>query len=183
MADYKLVYENAEKIYGSETGIPAYKADGTVDTDIDTFIVDRENLEGHKLVYGKKVGDNMVIYVSESGIPAEGDKPLSVVQEQAECGIKHNYEDKEDPDTEEKEADDKCDECGKAGHTEVEIPAVPVTCTTNGSTAGVKCSVCEKILVAPEVILATGHTPDAENKKCTVCEADLSGEENGDGAQ
>ena len=40
MADYKLVYENAEKIYGSETGVPAYNEDGTVDTSVDTFIVD-----------------------------------------------------------------------------------------------------------------------------------------------
>lgn len=119
MADYKLVYENAEKIYGSETGVPAYKEDGTVDTDIDTFIVDRENLEGHKLVYGKKVDDEMVIYVSESGVPAEGDKTIIEVQaeadaekakaeKQAQCGVDGGHE-TVDTDPE----DGKCDECEK----------------------------------------------------------------------
>lgn len=111
MADYKLVYENAEKIYGSKTGAPAYKEDGTVDTSIDTFIVDRENLEGHKLVYGKKVDGVMTIYVSESGIPTDDDKTIAQVQEttekQAKCGVDggHTPEDTND--------DGKCDECEK----------------------------------------------------------------------
>ena len=112
MADYKLVYENAEKIYGSKTGAPAYKEDGTVDTSIDTFIVDRENLEGHKLVYGKKVDGVMTIYVSESGIPTDDDKTIAQVQEtaekQAECGVDGGHE-PVDTDPE----DGKCDECEK----------------------------------------------------------------------
>ena len=161
MADYKLVYENAEKIYGSETGVPAYKEDGTVDTDIDTFIVDRENLEGHKLVYGKKVDDEMVIYVSESGIPAAGDKTIAKVQEQAECGIKHDYTDIEEP------KDDKCDTCGKAGHTwdEGEETKAP-TCTEAGEKT-YKCIVegCDATKTAE--IPATGH--NYENGECTVC--------------
>ncbi|MBR3738372.1 MAG: hypothetical protein IKN26_06505, partial [Eubacterium sp.] len=43
------------------------------------------------------------------------------------------------------------------GHTEETIPAVAATCTTAGATAGVKCSVCDTILTAPEVIPALGH--------------------------
>ena len=44
------------------------------------------------------------------------------------------------------------------GHTEVELPAVPVACTSDGLTAGVKCSVCNEILTAQEVIPAPGHS-------------------------
>ena len=58
-----------------------------------------------------------------------------------------------------------CGTCGETktesvkanGHTEVEIPAVNATCTTPGSTAGVKCSVCDKVIIAPTVVEAKGH--------------------------
>lgn len=40
----------------------------------------------------------------------------------------------------------------KTGHTEVTIPEVPPTYTESGYTAGVKCSVCDTIIVAPELI-------------------------------
>ncbi len=40
------------------------------------------------------------------------------------------------------------------GHTEETIPAVEPTCGTDGSTEGVKCSVCQVILTAPQVIPA-----------------------------
>ncbi|MBQ8173918.1 MAG: dockerin type I repeat-containing protein [Clostridia bacterium] len=43
-------------------------------------------------------------------------------------------------------------------HTEEAIPAVAPTHTVNGSTAGVKCADCGKILEAPEVVEAEGHT-------------------------
>ncbi len=46
------------------------------------------------------------------------------------------------------------------GHTEEEIPAVAATCTTAGSTAGVKCSVCDDTLEEPETIAALGHSWD-----------------------
>lgn len=45
-------------------------------------------------------------------------------------------------------------------HTEETIPAVDATCTTAGSTAGVKCSVCDTVITAPEAIEATGHDWD-----------------------
>ncbi len=76
-----------------------------------------------------------------------------------------------------------CTECGeeisrthevgeKLPHTEEEIPAVAPTCTVDGTTAGVKCSVCDEVLTAPETDLATGHTPKAavkENETEATC--------------
>ncbi len=62
----------------------------------------------------------------------------------------------------------RCIECGKedsrqsytipaTGHTESVIPAIPVTCTTNGTTEGKRCSACKVILTQPEEISALGH--------------------------
>ena len=42
-------------------------------------------------------------------------------------------------------------------HTETEIPAVAPECEKDGSTAGVKCSICDEVLEAPQVDPATGH--------------------------
>lgn len=72
-------------------------------------------------------------------------------------------------------------------HVVEKIPAVAATCTTDGSTEGEKCSVCDKILVAPEKIPAA-HTPETipgkdatcksegltEGSKCSVCGATLA---------
>ncbi len=72
----------------------------------------------------------------------------------------------------------------KTGHTEEEIPAVAATCTTAGSTAGTKCSVCETVIKAPETVDALGHTEkeipavaatcttagSTAGTKCSVCE-------------
>ncbi|MBQ9841115.1 MAG: hypothetical protein IJO78_05920, partial [Erysipelotrichaceae bacterium] len=69
------------------------------------------------------------------------------------------------------------------GHTEEEIPAVEATCTKEGSTAGVKCSVCDVVLTAPETVEKKAHTEEVipavdatctstgltYGKKCTVC--------------
>ena len=56
-----------------------------------------------------------------------------------------------------------CTVCGaelvaKLGHTEVDIPAVPATCTVPGKTAGKKCSVCSVILVAQTDTALADHT-------------------------
>ena len=61
----------------------------------------------------------------------------------------------------------KCENCGAeygepAGHTEETIPAQAPTCTEDGLTAGVKCSVCETVLTAPQVDPATGRAISAE---------------------
>ena len=71
----------------------------------------------------------------------------------------------------------------KAAHTEVEIPAVPATCTSTGLTAGKECSVCGTVTVnqqetpkvahteveipaVPATCTSTGLTA---GKKCSVC--------------
>lgn len=77
-------------------------------------------------------------------------------------------------------------------HVEEIIPAVAPGCDTDGATAGVKCSVCGDILVAPEKEPMTGHTSaDAVKEKevkasckvaayyedvvyCSVCGDELS---------
>ena len=56
-------------------------------------------------------------------------------------------------------------------HTEVEIPAVEADCTKPGSTAGVKCSECGEILVAPTTIPQKAHTEQeipAVDATCTT---------------
>ena len=55
------------------------------------------------------------------------------------------------------------------GHTEEILPAVEATCTEDGLTEGKKCSVCNEILVAQEVIPATGH--EWKGTGCTKCDA------------
>ena len=62
------------------------------------------------------------------------------------------------------------------GHTKVEIPEVPATCTTDGATAGEKCSACGETLTAPTVVPALKHDWDAEityqwNADFTQCTA------------
>ena len=64
-------------------------------------------------------------------------------------------------------------DCATDGHKEVEIPAVPATCTESGVTAGSRCEICEKIITTGEVIPAKGHTPDEavkENEIPATCE-------------
>ncbi len=104
----KLVYEKDHIIYASEKNIP---------TANDKKVCDREVLEGHALVYSKKVDGAMKVFISDSGIPADGDKDIIEVQaeadakakaeKQAECGVDggHTPEDTND--------DGKCDECEK----------------------------------------------------------------------
>ena len=74
-------------------------------------------------------------------------------------------------------------------HTVVDVAAVDATCTEAGSTAGTKCSECEKILSGCEVIPAAGHKSVAvaavdatcteagstAGTKCSECEKILSG--------
>ena len=55
------------------------------------------------------------------------------------------------------------------GHTQETIPGKEATCTQDGLTDGVKCSVCGEILVEQEVIKATGH--HYVDGVCTNCGA------------
>ena len=81
-----------------------------------------------------------------------------------------------------------CTVCGTsygelAAHTEVTDAAKAPTCTETGLTEGKHCSVCDTVIVAQEVVPATGHTEVTvpgtaatctesgltEGKKCSVC--------------
>ncbi len=65
----------------------------------------------------------------------------------------------------------KSDFTDATGHTEAEIPAVAPTCTAEGATAGVKCSVCNTVLTAPTPVEKIDHTPveiPAVAPTCTV---------------
>ena len=58
-------------------------------------------------------------------------------------------------------------------HTEKTIPAKAATCTTDGSTEGIECTVCEAKIKEVEVIKALGHDyiKDAISKDATCTEA------------
>ncbi len=62
---------------------------------------------------------------------------------------------------------------------EIYQEAVAATCTTAGSTASYKCTLCNKVTVASEEVAATGHTPGnaatcTTAQVCTVCNAELT---------
>ena len=146
----KLYYEKDNAIYKSETGIPAAN---------DAFVVDRDVIEGHALVYGKKDDAGEIeIYVSETGIPAAGDKTIDELQDAKQENCEHPKHNE----------DAVCTDCHKAGleHDEEVIPAVAATCTESGLEAGKKCKVCGKITVEQKVINALGHDFDETTGKC-----------------
>lgn len=56
------------------------------------------------------------------------------------------------------------------GHTEETTPEVPATCTTDGLSEKIVCSVCNSVVIDSFIIPATGHTlvkTDAEEPTCT----------------
>ena len=77
----------------------------------------------------------------------------------------------------------KTEAVNATGHTPVQIPEKPATCTEPGHKAGTKCSVCGAVLSGLEEILAKGHTVvvdpaveptctepgKTEGKHCSVC--------------
>ena len=67
------------------------------------------------------------------------------------------------------------------GHTEVTDKAVAATCTASGLTEGKHCSVCSAIIVAQEIVEATGHSPiytpkDADSHIITCENCDYTAE-------
>ena len=79
-----------------------------------------------------------------------------------------------------------CEKCGTKvteAHTEVTVPGTAATCLEAGLTEGKNCSTCNAVIVAQEVIPATGHTEvttpavaatcteagSTEGKACSVC--------------
>ena len=85
----------------------------------------------------------------------------------------------------------KTEAISATGHTPVQIPEKPATCTEPGHKAGTKCSVCGAILSGLEEIPAKGHTvvvdpavdPTCtktgltEGKHCSVCNAVIVAQE------
>ncbi len=63
----------------------------------------------------------------------------------------------------------KTEAISAAGHTPVQIPEKPATCTEPGHKAGTKCSVCKAILSGMEEIPATGHTEVIDVAKAPTC--------------
>ena len=85
----------------------------------------------------------------------------------------------------------KTEAISATGHTPVQIPEKPATCTEPGHKAGTKCSVCGAILSGLEEIPAKGHTVvvdpavgptctepgKTEGKHCSVCNAVIVAQE------
>lgn len=55
-------------------------------------------------------------------------------------------------------------------HKYVNVAAVPRTCTEDGLTPGVKCSLCDYVLSEQVVLPAYGHKDDNHDQKCDRCE-------------
>ena len=85
----------------------------------------------------------------------------------------------------------KTEAVNATGHTPVQIPEKPATCTEPGHKAGTKCSVCGAVLSGLEEIPAKGHTVvvdsaveptctepgKTEGKHCSVCNAVIVAQE------
>ena len=63
----------------------------------------------------------------------------------------------------------KTETIDKTGHTSVDVPEKPATCTEAGHKAGTKCSVCGAIISGMEEIPATGHTEVIDAAKAPTC--------------
>lgn len=66
------------------------------------------------------------------------------------------------------------DEGSAKGHTEVVVPAVAVTCSTDGYNEGKSCSVCGEFTVEPVLIPALGHDFECINEVAPTCTVDGS---------
>ena len=100
--------------------------------------------------------------------------------ERRDCKNCNHYESKDIPiqSHTDQNNDTICDGCGSffcATHTEQTITGTAATCTQDGLTDGKKCSVCDTLLQAQEVIPASGHhygdwTTTTEGSKERICE-------------
>ncbi|MBO5262328.1 MAG: leucine-rich repeat domain-containing protein [Clostridia bacterium] len=64
----------------------------------------------------------------------------------------------------------KTDSIDKTDHTRIAIERVEPSCSVPGLTEGVKCAVCDKILVEQEEIPITEHLPSVINGTAATCE-------------
>lgn len=94
--------------------------------------------------------------------------------ERRDCKNCGQYESKDIPmkTHTDKNNDSICDDCGSkfcTTHTEELLPGKSATCTQDGLTEGKKCSNCDAILQAQEIIPASGHNYDPETHVCSLC--------------
>ena len=69
------------------------------------------------------------------------------------------------------DGDYKCDVCDAnlcTNHVEEIVAGKAATCTEAGLTEGKQCSICGSIILAQEVIPATGHTANADDGNCAT---------------
>ena len=100
--------------------------------------------------------------------------------ERRDCSKCSKYESKDIPmkTHTDRNNDSICDDCGSkfcTNHTEELLSGKSATCTQDGLTGGKKCSVCDALLQAQEVIPASGHhygdwTTTTEGSKERICE-------------
>ena len=176
-------HANTEVVPGKDaTCTEAGKTDGSKCADCGETLTEQETVPatGHT----EEVIPAVDATCTETGLTAG--KKCSVCDEilvvQTETPVvAHTYDDEKDAD---------CNVCGAVrdvacthANTEV-VSGKDATCTEAGLTEGSKCADCEEILVAQEVIEATGHTEETipavdatctetgltEGKKCSVCE-------------
>ena len=74
--------------------------------------------------------------------------------------------------------DTDCNECGETretSHTPETVNGRDATCTEDGYTESVVCSVCDAVITPEDTVAATGHTEEAvEGKDATCAEAGLT---------
>ena len=98
--------------------------------------------------------------------PEDGTECTPIASELGENGYILYYAPEADMDTAQPTAAIHYGNLERHDGTLTVTPAVDATCTTDGSTIGLKCT-CERINIEPQTIKATGHTWD--NDKCTTC--------------
>ncbi len=130
--------------------------------------------------YGNEIKQTVVPSLGHD-IDFENDEPIEVFEHNCVADGYKIYKCKRDGCTyTEKVITEKAD---STLHKSKGIPAVKVSCTTNGSTEGAICEICGAILVQPKTIICEGHKWDVvkakeatctedgctEGKKCSVC--------------
>ncbi len=130
--------------------------------------------------YGKEIKQTVVPSLGHD-IDFVNDEPIEVFKHNCVADGYKIYKCKRDGCTyTEKVITEKAD---STLHQSKVIPAVKVSCTTNGSTEGAICEICGAILVQPKTIICEGHKWDVvkakeatctedgctEGKKCSVC--------------
>ena len=149
---------------GARVDIPFELTKGCAHTWVDATCTAPKTCSICKVTIGEKLDHTYNNYVSnnDATCTADGTKTGTCV-----CGEKNTI----------------ADEGSMLDHEEETVAGKDATCTTTGLTEGKKCSVCDKIILAQEVIPALSHKEEAiagkdatctetgltEGKKCSVC--------------